>query len=144
MLDSTGSFDKILNNLSKVSVYDLYYLNQINIEMENCTLIGDKAYQSKEVQPDLFTPPNIVLEMSMDTPRISGEPHFTVFKKVRKRIKSVFSQLDGQFNLICNDTKDTEGLFIRNLAKSARTVLQYINKFIINQPIGRVKHTLAA
>jgi len=44
-----------------------------------------------------------------------------------------------------NYAKNTDGLFTRVLVKiSALTVLQYINKFVLNQPIGRVKHTLAA
>ena len=36
-------------DLTKASVHDLHYLNDVNIEMEDCTLIGDKAYLSKEI-----------------------------------------------------------------------------------------------
>jgi len=132
-------------DLTKASVHDLYYLNDVSIEMENCTLIGDKAYLSKEVQLDLFTTSNIVLEVPMRINQKNYKPQFPEFKRVRKRIETVFSQLDGQFMLGRNYAKDVNGLFTRILAKiSALTVLQYINKFVINQPIGRVKHTLAA
>lgn len=132
-------------DLTKASVHDLHYLNDVNIEMENCTLIGDKAYLSKEVQLDLFTTSNIVLEVPMRINQKEYKPQFPVFKKIRKRIETVFSQLDGQFMLGRNYAKDIDGLFTRVLAKiAALTVLQYINKFVLNQPIGRVKHTLAA
>ena len=132
-------------DLTKASVQDLHYLNDVNIEMEDCTLIGDKAYLSKEVQLDLFTTSNIVLEVPMRVNQKEYKPQFPVFKKIRKRIETVFSQLDGQFMLGRNYAKNTDGLFTRVLAKiSALTVLQYINKFVLNQPIGRVKHTLAA
>ena len=132
-------------DLTKASVHDLHYLNDVNIEMEDCTLIGDKAYLSKEVQIDLFTTSNIVLEVPMRVNQKAYNPQFPVFKKLRKRIETVFSQLDGQFMLGRNYAKNIDGLFTRVLAKiSALTVLQYINKFVLNQPIGRVKHTLAA
>ena len=132
-------------DLTKASVHDLHYLNDVNIEMEDCTLIGDKAYLSKEVQIDLFTTSNIVLEVPMRVNQKAYNPQFPVFKKIRKRIETVFSQLDGQFMLGRNYAKNIDGLFTRVLAKiSALTVLQYINKFVLNQPIGRVKHTLAA
>lgn len=132
-------------DLTKASVHDLHYLNDVNIEMSNCTLIGDKAYLSKEVQLDLFTSSNIVLEVPMRSNQKGYKPQFPEFKRIRKRVETVFSQLDGQFMLGRNYAKDIDGLFTRVLAKvSALTVLQYINKFVINQPIGRVKHTLAA
>ena len=146
-LHAVASISGVIHSfdLTKASVHDLYYLNDVNIEMEDCTLIGDKAYLSKEVQLDLFTTSNIVLEVPMRINQKNYKPQFPEFKKVRKRIETVFSQLDGQFMLGRNYAKDIEGLFTRVLAKiSALTVLQYINKFVINQPIGRVKHTLAA
>jgi hypothetical protein len=131
-------------DLTKASVHDLHYLSDVNVEMEDCTLIGDKAYLSKEVQLDLFTTSNIVLEVPMRVNQKQYKPQYHVFKKIRKRIETVFSQLDGQFMLGRNYAKDIDGLFTRVLAKiSAFTVLQYINKFVLNKPIGRVKHTLA-
>ena len=146
-LHAVASISGVIHSydLTKASVHDLHYLNDVNIEMENCTLIGDKAYLSKEIQLDLFTTSNIVLEVPMRTNQKNYKPQFPEFKKVRKRIETVFSQLDGQFMLARNYAKDIDGVFTRISAKiAALTVLQFINKFVINQPIGRVKHTLAA
>lgn len=112
--------------------------------MEDSMIIDDKAYLSKEVQLDLFTTSNIVLEIPMRVNPKEYKPQFSVFRKIRKRIETVFSQLDGQFMLGRNYAKDIDDLFTRVLAKiSALTVLQYINKFGLTQSIGRVKHTLA-
>jgi ACT domain-containing protein len=57
------------------------------------------------------------------------KPAFKPFRKFRKRIEPVFSQLDDQFMLLRNYAKDVNGIFIRMLAKiTAITALQYINK----------------
>ena len=70
-------------------------------------------------------------------------PLFYLFKRVRKRIETVFFQLDDQFIMIRNYAKDVTDLLSAILAKaSAMTILQYINKFITNQPIGKVKYAL--
>ena len=53
-----------------------------------------------------------------------------------------FSQLSGQFLVIRNYAKITNGLFARIIGKiSALTVLQYVN-YINNKPIGRIKYAL--
>lgn len=146
-LHAVASINGVIHSfdLTKASVHDINYLNDVGIEMGNCTLIGDKAYLSKEIQIDLFANANIALEVPMRVNQENYKPQFPEFKRIRKRIETVFSQLDGQFSLGRNYAKGTDGLFTRVLAKiSALTVLQYINKFVINQPIGRVKHTLAA
>ena len=62
------------------------------------------------------------------------------FAKARKRIETLFSQLTGQFLVIRNYAKITDGLFARIIGKiSALTVLQYVN-YINNKPIGRIKY----
>ena len=55
----------MLRNKNHISMHNLHYLNDVNIEMEDCTLIGDKAYLNQEVQLDLCTTSNIVLEVPM-------------------------------------------------------------------------------
>ena len=51
-------------------------------------------------------------------------------------------QLTGQFMVIRNFAKVTDGLFARIIGKiSALTVLQYIN-YINNKPIGKIKYAL--
>jgi hypothetical protein len=130
-------------DLSKASVHDIHYLNDIRLDMSNCTLIGDKAYLNKEIQLDLFNTAKIRLEIPMRENQHDYKPYFPLFKKVRRRIETVFSQLDDQFMLVRNYAKNTKGLFTRVLAKiSALTILQYINKFVNNQPVGKVKHAL--
>lgn len=68
------------------------------------------------------------------------KPTFKPFAKARKRIETMFSQLDDQFMMIRNYAKQQRGLFTRVLAKiGAMTIMQYINKEN-NKPIGRVKY----
>jgi hypothetical protein len=68
---------------------------------------------------------------------------FKPFRSFRKRIETLFSQLDDQFMLLRNYAKDADGIFSRILAKiTAATALQFINK-LNNRPIGRLKHALA-
>ena len=145
-LHAVASISGVIHSFdfTKASVHDIYYLNDVKLEMNDCTLIGDKAYLSKQMQVDLFTSANISLEVPMRINQHDYKPHFPLFKKMRKRIETVFSQLEDQFMLGRNYAKDVEGLFTRVLAKiSALTFLQYMNKFINNQPIGKVKHALS-
>ena len=68
---------------------------------------------------------------------------FKPFRKVRKQVETLFSQLDDQFLLLRNYEKDIQGLFTRILAKiTAATILQPINK-LNNKPIARIKRALA-
>lgn len=62
--------------------------------------------------------------------------------KARKRIEIIFSQLCGQFMIMRNYAKDTDGLFVRIVGKiRALTILQYIN-YKNERAIGRVKYAL--
>ncbi|MBN4081316.1 transposase, partial [Caldithrix abyssi] len=66
-----------------------------------------------------------------------------VFRKVRKRIETIFSQLCDQFMIRRNYAKTFQGLATRILSKiTAFTLLQYFNKFITNRPLNHVKHAL--
>jgi len=130
-------------DMTKASVHDINYLGDLKWEISDCTLIGDRGYISKEVQLDLFETARIRLEVPMRGNQKGFKPFFKPFAKVRKRIETVFSQLDDQFLLLRNYAKDVEGIFTRILAKvTAITALQYLNK-INNRPIGQVKHALA-
>lgn len=65
------------------------------------------------------------------------------FEKSKERIETVFYQLCDQFMMQHNYAKSFTGLKFRILAKvTGLTVLQFLNKFINNKPVGRVKHTL--
>ena len=93
-------------DLTKALVHDIHYLNDVKYEMSDCTLIGDRAYLSKTVQLDLFEQANIQLEVPMRANQIDFEPAFKPFRKVRKRVETLFSQLDDQFLLLRNYAKD--------------------------------------
>jgi hypothetical protein len=130
-------------DLTKASVHDIHYLQDIKQDMFNCTLIGDRGYLSAPIQLDLFETACIELSVPYRSNQKNYQPIFKPFARARKRIETVFSQLDDQFMLIRNYAKQQAGLFVRVLAKiSAMTVLQYFNK-INNLPIGRVKYALS-
>lgn len=129
-------------DITAANVHDINYLNDVGMEYHDCGIIGDKGYISVEVQLDLFETANIRLETPSRSNQKDVKPFPVVFRKVRKRIETNFSQLSDQFLLIRNYAKNVNGLFTRIIGKiSAFTVLQYINK-INNKPIGQIKYAL--
>ncbi|MCR9183345.1 MAG: transposase [Flavobacteriaceae bacterium] len=115
-------------------------LKDIKMQISNCTLIGDRGYLSAEIQLNLFESCNITL----NTPRRSNQSNYKkqpfVFRKKRKRIETLFSQLCDQFMIRRNYAKSFEGFKTRILAKiTALTTVQYINKFIFNRNINNIK-----
>ncbi|KAA6315642.1 hypothetical protein EZS27_033932 [termite gut metagenome] len=125
-------------DMTKASVHEINNLKDLNYEISDCTLLGDKGYLSKNIQLYLFETAHIRLEV----PYRTNQKDFKPFRKLRKRVETVFSQLDDQFLLLRNYAKDVKGIFTRVLAKMASmTDLQYLNK-INNRPIGRVKYAL--
>jgi hypothetical protein len=92
---------------------------------------------SESIQLDLFQTVNIKLE----TPKRSNQKDYKtqpyIFRKSRKRIETLFSQLCDQFRIRNNYAKTFEGFKTRILAKiTALTLVQYINKFIFDRPIN--------
>lgn len=130
-------------DLSKANMSDIHYLNDIRDQYHNCTLLGDKGYLNNELQTELFEENRLLLI----TPMRSNQKQFkklpAVYRKVRKRIETIFSQLCDQFMIRRNYAKTFIGLATRVLSKiTAFTLLQYINKFITNRPLNHVKHAL--
>ena len=129
-------------DLSKASVHDINYINDIKPLYHDCSIFGDKGYVSARVQLDLFETANIRLECPYRLNQKDWKTTFAPFAKARKRIETLFSQLNDQFLVIRNYAKETCGLFARIIGKvSALTALQYIN-YINNKPIGRIKYAL--
>lgn len=129
-------------DLSKASVHDLNYMKDVKLEYHDCSMYGDKGYIGADVQLDLFETAHIRLECPYRLNQKDWKPTFIPFAKARKRIETIFSQLSGQFLVIRNYAKITNGLFARIIGKiSALTVLQYVN-YINNKPIGRIKYAL--
>ena len=129
-------------DLSKASVHDIHYLQDIKYEYHRCTFLGDKGYLSASVQLDLFETSEIRLEVPYRLNQKDWKPTFAPFAKARKRVETLFSQMVDQFMLCRNYAKQQVGLFARIISKiSALTILQYIN-FINNKPLGQIKHAL--
>ena len=130
-------------DLSKASVHDIHYLNNINNEFHDVTILGDKGYLSKRIQLDLFNYQNIRLEVPMRKNQKDYTPQPYILRKSRKRIETLFSQLCDQFKIRNNYAKSFEGFKTRILAKiTALTVIQLINKQN-NRNINNLKIAIA-
>jgi hypothetical protein len=132
-------------DLTKASVHDVSYLKEIEYSgMNNAILIGDKGYLSKQIQIDLFSSCNIKLETPKRNNQRDQQNWHPVFRKSRKRIETLFSQLCDQMMLKRNYAKTLNGLKTRLISKiAAVTLLQYINHQQ-SKPINHLKHALAA
>lgn len=131
-------------DLTRASVHDVHYLKDVKELFSNCMIAGDKGYISRQHQINLFETAGIELEVPLRSNQKEQKPSMWILKKVRKRIETVFSQLCDQFMMQRNYAKSFAGFKSRVLAKIAGlTVLQFLNKFIYNKPVGRVKHTFA-
>lgn len=129
-------------DLSKASVHDLNYMKDVKLEYHDCSIYGDKGYIGADVQLDLFEIAHIRLECPYQLNQKDWKPTFIPFAKARKRIETIFSQVSGQFLVIRNYVKITNGLFARIIGKiSALTVFQYVN-YINNKPTDRIKYAL--
>jgi hypothetical protein len=130
-------------DISKASIHDVHYLSDIKYsKLNNCTLLADKGYLSKTHQLDLFSSCNIKLETPKRSNQIDKQKFEPVFRKLRKRIETLFSQLCDQFFLKRNYAKTVTGISTRLISKiSAVTALQYIN-FLNNKPINNLKYAL--
>ncbi len=129
-------------DLTKASVHDINYLQDIKLAYHDCSIFGDRGYIGKEIQLDLFESANIKLECPYRLNQKDWKPQFLPFAKARKRVETDFSQLCDQFMIIRNYAKDTIGLFTRIIGKiSAFTILQYVNK-LNNRPIGEIKYAM--
>lgn len=131
-------------DLTKASVHDIHYLEDVKEMFSNCIITGDKGYISKTQQIDLFQTAQIQLEVPLRSNQKEEKPVIRVLKKVRKRIETVFSQLCDHFLIQRNYAKSFTGFKSRVLAKvTALTVLQFLNKFVYQKPVSRVKHALS-
>ena len=103
-------------DISQASVHDINYLKDIKYELGDCTLLGDRGYLSADYQLNLFENYNIKLETPMRTNQHNYKEQPYIFKKSRKRIETLFSQLCDQ---------SFEGFKNRILSKiTAMTVIQ--------------------
>lgn len=130
-------------DLSKAQVADIHFLNDVKEQYSDCLLLGDKAYLSNPMQTELFQDYGLLL----NTPKRINQKDYVkqpaIFRKVRKRIETIFSQLCDQFKIQQNYAKTFYGLATRILAKiTGYTLLQYLNKYSFNNQLCHVKHTI--
>lgn len=136
-----GIFQSI--DLSPASIHDIHFLKDIKEQLSDCILLGDKGYLSSQVQVDLFNYANITLETPKRINQKDYKPQFYLFKKHRKRIETLFSQLCDQFMIRRNYAKTFEGFKTRILAKiTALTIVQFINKNYLNRNINNLKSNI--
>jgi hypothetical protein len=130
-------------DLSKASVHDIHYLKDIKNQFDNCIILGDKGYLSADYQLDLFTTKNIKLEIPMRKNQKNYKKQAYIFRKKRKRIETLFSQLCDQFMIRRNYAKSFSGFKTRILSKiTTVTIIQYINKFIFDRNINNLKTSI--
>ena len=140
--DKNGIFHSF--DLTPASVHDVNYLTDLKHNLKNCTLIGDRGYISDDYQLDLFNTSNIKLAVPMR----KNQGDFVAFSftksKIRKRIETAFSQLNGQFMLHLNFAKTFEGFVTRIVSKiTAFTMIQYLNFFVFKRSLNKIKINLS-
>jgi hypothetical protein len=129
-------------DLTKANVADIHYLQYIKTQISDCQVLRHKGYLSCAIQLDLFETANIRLKVPMRKNQKGYKPQFYLYRKYRKRVETLFSQLDDQFMLIRNYAKNTAGVFTRIVAKiAAITALQYLNK-LNNRPLCHLKYAI--
>lgn len=133
-------------DLSKASIADIHFLNDIRDKYAGCLILGDKAYLSDPMQTSLFEEHRLLLKTPMRANQKDYVKQPAVFRKVRKRIETFFSQLYDQFKIDRNYAKSFAGLATRILSKiTGYTLLQFLNKFELNADssnLCKVKHVL--
>lgn len=122
------------------AVHDVHFLKDIQAEMHDCTVIGDKGYIANSQQLDLFRRVNIQLEVPMRTNQHNYSPQPHIIRKTRKRIETFFSQLCGQFMIQRNFAKSFNGFKTRILNKiTATTIIQFLNKTVFKRNLNNLK-----
>ncbi len=128
--------------MTAASIHDLHYLEDVRWEYHNCMMLGDKGYLSAEIQKNFFETVNIILEVPYRLNQKNWRPPSWAYKRFRKRIETLFSQLNDNLMMIRNYAKQSCGLFTRMAGKiAAMTFMQYVN-FINHRSIGLIKYSL--
>ena len=139
--DKNGIFHSF--DFTPANVHDVNYLNDIKESFQNCLLIGDRGYISKELQVDLFN----FSKINLSVPMRKNQHDFVEFSrtksKMRKRIETNISQLCGQFNININFAKTFQGLATRIVSKiTSFTMIQYLNFFVFKRSLNKLKINL--
>ena len=139
--DKNGIFHSF--DFSPANVHDVNYLNDIKENFQNCLLIGDRGYISKEIQMDLFNYSRINLSVPMRKNQHDFVEFSRMKSKIRKRIETNISQLCGQFTININFAKTFQGLATRIVSKiTSFTMIQYLNFFVFKRSLNKLKINL--
>ena len=139
--DKNGIFHSF--DFSPANVHDVNYLNDIKENFQNCLLIGDRGYISKEIQMDLFNYSRINLSVPMRKNQHNFVEFSRMKSKIRKRIETNISQLCGQFTINTNFAKTFQGLATRIVSKiTSFTMIQYLNFFVFKRSMNKLKINL--
>jgi hypothetical protein len=132
--------------LTAANCHDANFLKYLkDYQLSDCQIIADKGYISTGQQISLFEEAKI----KVITPkRENMKKEFVKWKPThryqRKRIETLFSQMDDQMMIKRNYAKSFDGIFTRIITKiSSVAVLQYINH-LNKKSINNLKHALAA
>lgn len=138
----SGVFQNV--DLSNASIADIHYLQDVRDNISHCILLGDKAYLSSEIQLDLFQTKGVRLVTPKRMNQYDYKKYPRIFRKLRKRIETLFSQLCDQFMIKRNYAKSFIGVAVRIISKIVSlTMGQYMNKFFNNKPINKVKYAFS-
>ncbi|RYE26711.1 MAG: hypothetical protein EOP45_03465, partial [Sphingobacteriaceae bacterium] len=93
-LHAVCSVDGIFENfdLAPALVHDVHYLKDIQHQISDCVILGDKGYLSQQLQLNLFETVNIKLETPMRSNQTGFKTYPYIFNKSRKRIETLFSR----------------------------------------------------
>ena len=131
--------------LLPANVHDITFLKSLEqTHLQNCVLIGDRAYRSDPLQLSLFDQFEIDLDVPYRKNQKDFQPYSFERKIQRKRIETTFAQYCDEFMLKRNYSKSTLGLQTRVYSKvGAMTFKQYWN-YLNGNKISKTKHSLAA
>lgn len=129
--------------ITKAHIPDIHYLQHIKQHYAGCLLLADRAYLSNPLQQELFDKYQLILNTPMRRNQKNYRKQPAVFRKTRRRIETIFSQLSDQFDIQKNYAKSFWGLATRLLAKiTALTISQFINFINGRFHINHVKYAL--
>ena len=128
--------------MTVANVHDIHYPDDVKWVYHDCFMLGDKGYLSADVQQNLFETAHIRAEVPYRLNQKNWKEPTWAYKRFRKRIETIFSQLDDTLMMIRNYAKQSCGLFTRMAGKiAAMTFMQYVN-LVNHRPIGQIKYSL--
>ena len=116
-------------NLSKAYKHDIHYLNVIQCQLGRCVLVGDKGYLNQQWQHDLFKKSEIDLQTPKRKNQMNYKKLSRYYRRSRKRIETLFSQLCDQFMIRRNYVKSLSGIARKVVTKiTSLTLIQWVNQ----------------